>query len=320
MASTTPNSGTGVVTPQKGPILVIGATGNQGGHVARALLGDGWTVHALTRNAESPKAQVLKSQGAHLVTGDMADVPALTKAIKEVTGIFSVQNFWDLGLKEEIRLGSHVIQAAIDAGNQPHIVYSSGLGAERRQNVAAIDGKAILEEKLRNSGLPFTILRPGLFMDDFLGASLPFARPIQKLLDAHRPLVGRLFLATLQAVMPKDSRIPLTTLQDVGRMAAWALATPEESQGKTYGVIGSSETAETLCVLWAKVTGQSVPRIPGLKFGLHLVHPKMSVLLKWLGNHDTPVIQEPFRMQTYPSWLQCTTTTSNGKAPRNTDY
>ena len=238
MASTTPNSGTGIVIPQKGPILVIAATGNQGGQVARALLGDGWTVHALTRNAQSPKAQVLKNQGAHLVTGDMADVPALTKAIKEVTGIFSVQNFWDLGLKEEVGLGSNVIQAALNARNHPHIVYSSGLGAEQRQNVAAIDGKAILEEKLRNSGLPFTILRPGLFMDDFLGASLPLARPIQKLLDAHRPLVGRLFLATLRAVMPKNSRIPLTALQDVGRVAAWALGNPEESQGQVFEVIG----------------------------------------------------------------------------------
>ena len=303
MASTTPNSGTGVVTPQKGPILVIGATGNQGGHVARALLDERWAVRALTRNAESPKAQVLKSQGAHLVTGDMADVPALTKAIKEVTAIFSVQNFWDLGLKEEIRLGSHVIQAAIHAGNHPHIVYSSGLGAEKHQNVAAIDGKAILEEKLRNSGLPFTTLRPGLFMDDFRGASLPFARPIQKLLDGHRPLVGRLFLATLQAVMPKDSRIPLTTLQDVGRMAAWALATPEESQGKTYGVIGSSETADALCTLWTEVTGQPIPRIPGLKLVIRIGHHQMSALLTWLSYHARLITEAPLECHTYEQWL-----------------
>lgn len=303
MASTTPNSGTGVVTHQKGPILVIGATGNQGRHVARALLDDGWAVHALTRNAESPKAQTLKTQGAHLVTGDMADVPALTNVIKEVAGVFSVQNFWDLGLKEEIRLGSHVIQAAIHAGNHPHIVYSSGLGAEKRQNVAAIDGKAILEEKLRKSGLPFTILRPGLFMDDFLGASLPFARPIQKLLDAYRPLIGRWFLATLRAVMPKDSRIPLTTLRDVGRMAAWALGNPEESQGKTYGVIGSNENAESLCALWTDVTEQAIPHVPGLRMGIRIGHPKMAELLEWLSRHAYSMENCPLPLTTYRNWL-----------------
>ena len=292
------------MTTQRGPILVIGATGNQGGHVARALLDEGWTVHAFTRNADSWEAQALKAQSAHLVTGDMADLPALTKAIKEVTGVFSVQNFWDLGLKEEVRLGSNVIQAAINAGNQPHIVYSSGLGAEQRQNVAAIDGKALLEEKLRHSGLPFTILRPGLFMDDFRGASLPFARPIQKLLDGHRSLVGRLFLATLRAVMPKDSRIPLTTLSDVGRMAAWALENPEESQGQVYEVIGSSETAETLCALWTQGTGQTIPRIPGLKLGIRIGHPKMAALLEWLSCHAQLITKAPLECHTYVQWLK----------------
>ncbi len=288
--------------PQRGPILVIGATGNQGGHVARALLDKGWTVRAFTRNADTSKAQALKAHGAHLVTGDMADVPALTQAIKEVTGVFSVQNFWDLRLKEEVRLGSNVIQAAINAGNQPHIVYSSGLGAEQRQNVAAIDGKAILEEKLRHSGLPFTILRPGLFMDDFRGASLPFARPIQKLLDGHRLLVGRLFLATLRAVVPKESQIPLTTLSDVGRMATWAFVNPEESQGQVYEVIGSSETAETLCALWTEVTGQAIPRIPGLKLGIRIGHPKMASLLDWL-SRESSVENCPFHLNTYRNWL-----------------
>jgi len=260
-------------------------------------------VHALTRNAESPKAQALNTQGIHLVTGDMADIAALTEAIKDVTGVFSVQNFWDLGLKEEVRLGSHVIQAAIDAGNQPHIVYSSGLGAEKRQNVMAIDGKAILEENLRSSGLTFTILRPGLFMDDFLGASLPFARPVQNLLGGHRPLVGRLFLATLSAVVPKNSRIPVTTLRDVGRMAAWAFGNPEESQGKAYEVIGSSETAETLCALWAEVTRQAIPSIPGLKLGIRLGHRRMAELLEWLSRHDYSMENCPLPLTTYRNWL-----------------
>ncbi|MDA8204880.1 MAG: NmrA family NAD(P)-binding protein, partial [Thermaerobacter sp.] len=214
-----------------------------------------------------------------------------------------VQNFWDLGLKEEIRLGSHVIQAAIHAGNHPHIVYSSGLGAEKHQNVAAIDGKAILEEKLRNSGLPFTILRPGLFMDDFLGASLPFARPIQKLLDAHRPLVGRLFLATLQAVMPKDSRIPLTTLRDVGRVAAWALGNPEESKGQVFEVIGSLETGDALSELWTRTIKQSIPYVPLLAVGLRLAHRRMATLLEWLGQRQFTISNAPVPLQTYEEWL-----------------
>ena len=217
----------------KGIIAVIGATGNQGGEVMRALLRSGWHGRALTRNAEGPLAQALKNPGVHVVTANMNTMSTLTKVFKDVSGIFSVQNFWDLGIKEEVRLGTHVIRAALDAGT-PYIVYSSGIGADRQRNVAAIDGKAILEERLRSSRLPFTILRPGLFMDDFLGASLPFAKPIQALLNSRRPLVGRLFLATLRAAMPPNSTIPLTTLNDVARFAVWAFDHPVVSPGQTY--------------------------------------------------------------------------------------
>ncbi len=93
-----------------------------------------------------------------------------------------------------------------------------------------------MDEKLRSLQLPFTILRLGISMDDFLGASLPFARPLQKSLEAHPALVGWLFLATSRAVTSRDSRIPLTTLRDVGRMAVWAFANLEEAQGKAYEV------------------------------------------------------------------------------------
>lgn len=287
----------------KGPVLVIGATGNQGGEVARALLDAGWTVHAFTRNAPSPKAQALKTQGAVLVQGDLSDLTALKAAMQTCAGVFSVQNFWDLGLDEEVRLGSNVIQAAKEAGTRPHVVYSSGLGAEQRQNVAAIDGKAIIEEKLRDAKLPSTVLRPGLFMDDFQGASLPFARSIQRALENHRALVGRVFLAILRALVPKDNLIPLTTLHDVGRMALWAFDHPAMSQGQVYHVVGSVETAETLCILWEQVMKQSIPRIPAWKWGLQIMHPKMAALLAWLGQHQAHVCEEPLVLQTYQEWL-----------------
>ncbi|NMP23502.1 NmrA/HSCARG family protein [Sulfobacillus harzensis] len=289
----------------KGPILVIGATGNQGGHVARALLDAGWAVHAFTRNPASPKAQILKDKGAILVQGNLSDLNSLKAAIRNVTGIFSVQNFWDLGLREEVRLGSNVIEAAKEVGNNPHIVYSSGLGAERRQNVAAIDGKAMLEEKVRQSGLPFAILRPGLFMDDFRGASLPFPRPIQRVLRNHRPLVGRLFLATLRAVA-RNSPIPLTTLNDVGRMAAWVFENPGNYQRRAYHVVGSLETGDTLCILWEQTRNQSIPHIPALTFGLRVAHPQMAVLLTWLPQHRFTISDQPLTLKTYREWLSVT--------------
>ena len=284
------------------PIAVLGATGNQGGHVAQALLEAGWRVRAITRHPESQRAKALASYGAELIQADMGEVDTLIHAFDGAHGIFSVQNFWDLGMQEEVRLGTNVIDAAKAVGT-PHVVYSSGLGAEQLHRVVAIDGKAIIEQRLRQSGLPFTILRPGLFMDDFRGASLPFARPIQRMLRHHHPLVGRVFLATLRDTIPSDSLIPLTTLQDVGRMAAWAFHDPDVTQGHAYGIVGSAETAETLCNLWNTFMGPRIPDVPGLRLGLRLFHRKMAVLLDWLGQHETAVTKQPLELQTYAEWL-----------------
>lgn len=58
-------------------ILVIGATGNQGGGVARELLNNGHKIKALTRNTSSSSSEKLKKMGAELVEGDLANVSSI---------------------------------------------------------------------------------------------------------------------------------------------------------------------------------------------------------------------------------------------------
>ena len=284
------------------PIAVLGATGNQGGHVARALLEAGWPVRAITRHPESPRAKALASYGAEIIQADMGEVDTLIRAFEGVHGVFSVQNFWELGLREEVRLGTNVIEAAQAVGN-PHVVYSSGLGAETVQGITAIDGKALLEERLRQSGLPFTILRPGLFMDDFLGASLPFARPVQRLLRHYRPLVGQLFLATLREVVSRGGTIPLTSVADVGRVSAWAWDSIPRSLFQVYPLVGSLEDAELICNQWENITGHRVPRIPALAPGTRIFHPKIAHLLEWLSCQPTEITTYPFHLLSLGDWL-----------------
>ncbi len=75
-------------------ILVTGATGQQGGAVARHLLNQpGFTVRALTRNPAKPAARSLAQQGAELVQGDLEDLASVQRALKDAYGVFSVQNF-----------------------------------------------------------------------------------------------------------------------------------------------------------------------------------------------------------------------------------
>ena len=259
-------------------------------------------MRAITRYPESPPAKALASYGAELIQADMGDVNTLIRAFEGAGGIFSVQNFWDLGLSEEVRLGTNVIEAAQRVGN-PHVVYSSGLGVERRQGVAAIDGKAILEERLRQSRLPFTIIRPALFMDDFLGASLPFAWPVRAALGRRRQLVGRLFLATLRAVAPVPSTVPITTLKDVGRVAAWAWADKVISNKGCYDLVGDCQPASNLCREWETFTGKHVPFVPGIKLATRIFHRRMADLLDWLRTYHCVTTSSPFALTSFAEWL-----------------
>ncbi len=91
-------------------IAVTGATGQQGGAVARKLLADGWQVRALTRDVNKPAVQELKALGAEIVAGDLDNRAELEAAFKGAYGVFSVQNFWlpNVGFEGEIQQGKAV--------------------------------------------------------------------------------------------------------------------------------------------------------------------------------------------------------------------
>ena len=73
----------------KRSVLVTGATGQQGGAVARALLSRGHRVKALTRKPDSDAARQLMSAGADLVTGDLGETASVLKAASGVGTMYS---------------------------------------------------------------------------------------------------------------------------------------------------------------------------------------------------------------------------------------
>lgn len=76
-------------------VVVTGATGTQGGSVARRFLSEGFRVRGLTRNPGSPASQHLSSLGVEMVRADLFDVESLKAAFKGANVIFSVTNYWD---------------------------------------------------------------------------------------------------------------------------------------------------------------------------------------------------------------------------------
>ena len=128
-------------------IVVTGATGRQGGAVARHLLAEGWRVRGVTRSPDSNNARGLAALGVEVVRADMADPDAMRDACAGTHGVFSVQNPMISGEEGELAQGRNVVDAATDAGVS-HLVY--GRPAPARQAPVSRPGTS----RLRSPSMP----------------------------------------------------------------------------------------------------------------------------------------------------------------------
>lgn len=223
-------------------IAVTGATGQQGGAVARKLLADGWKVRALTRDENKPAAQALAQAGAELVAGDMDSRSDLDAAFQGAYGVFSVQNFWlpNVGYEGEIRQGKNVADAAKAAGVQ-HLVYSSVGAAHRGMGQKHFESKWIIEQYIQDLNIPYTILRPAAFFENF---------------NWERPAISNGTFNAL-GLRPEKER-QLIAVEDIAVFAALAFENPSEYLGKTIELAGDALTESQIADTFAKVIGRPV--------------------------------------------------------------
>ena len=223
-------------------IAVTGATGQQGGAVARKLLADGWKVRALTRDVNKPAAQELKALGAEILSGDLDDRAQLDAAFQGAYGVFSVQNFWlpNVGFEGEIRQGKHVVEAAKDTGVE-HLIYSSVGAAHRGLGQKHFESKWIVEQYIHSLNLPYTILRPAAFFENFNWERAA-------ILNGTFNAIG---------LRPEKER-QLIAVEDIGVFTALAFANPNQYVGKTIELAGDALTESQLADTFAKVIGRPV--------------------------------------------------------------
>src|SRR6478609_1664411 len=153
----------------KKKVLVLGATGSQGGAVARHLISRGHAVRAFTRDSTSAKAKALKEIGAEIFVGDFESKADLESAMHSCDTVFSMQNFWEagVGLEGEQRQASNIIQACLTL-NISHVIQSSIAGCETAQDVPHIYSKKLIENKFRTCGLNYTFIRTIFFMNNII--------------------------------------------------------------------------------------------------------------------------------------------------------
>jgi len=224
----------------------MGATGRQGGAVARRLLDGGWRVRALTRSPASPAAQALAVAGAEVVQADMGDRASLDGALAGVHGVYSVQNPVISGIEAEVQQGRNVAEAARRAHVQ-HVVYGSAGTGAADTGVGSWDSKLEIEAHMRALDLPLTVLRPMAFME--LMTDKAFYPPL-----------------STWHVMPKllggETLVPWTAVEDLAAVAATAFAERERFVGRDLPLAADLRSIDECREIHRDVIGHGPRRFP----------------------------------------------------------
>ena len=220
-------------------IAIVGATGAQGGGLARAILEDpqgGFRVRAITRHVDSDKARALAAAGAELVAADLDDEASLERALTGADGAFFVTNYWEHFSPEKEHQQARNMAQAAKAAHVKHIVWSTLEDTRERvpltddrmptlmehYKVPHFDAKG--ESDVLFEGLPTTWLRTSFYWDNLIHFGMgPKPGPD----------------GTLQFVLPMDdAKMPGIASEDIGRSAYGIFRAGDQFIGKHIAIAG----------------------------------------------------------------------------------
>ncbi|XP_011889769.1 PREDICTED: putative nmrA-like family domain-containing protein ENSP00000305954 [Cercocebus atys] len=230
-------------------ITVFGATGAQGGSVARAILeSKKFAVRAVTRDVTRPNALELQRLGAEVVKGDLNDKASVDSALKGAYGAFLVTNFWDaLNKDKEVFQGKLVADTAKHLGLK-HVVYSGLENVKRltdgKLQVPHFDSKGEVEEYFWSIGIPMTSVRVAAYFENFLTAW----RPVKASDGDYYTL------AVPMGDVPMDG----ISVADIGAVVSNIFNSPEEFLGKAVGLSAEALTVQQYADVLSKVLGKKV--------------------------------------------------------------
>lgn len=222
-------------------IAVTGATGAQGGATARALLAAGLRVRALTRTPAALPAEALRRLGADVRYADFDDRPSLDAALAGVDSLFAVTTPFGTDTATEVRQGRALLDAAA-AARVGHIVFTSAAHADRGTGIPHYDSKDEIERHLRTTGVPWTVIAPAAFMDNFAsGWTLEGLRE-----------------NTFAWPMPADRPLTLIPADDIGAFAALVLQHRSAFTGRRVDIASDELTAPQIAAALSAATGRPV--------------------------------------------------------------
>ncbi|MEQ5844292.1 MULTISPECIES: NmrA/HSCARG family protein [Paraburkholderia] len=224
-------------------ILVFGATGQQGGSVATALLKAGWPVRALVRNPASSKSVALRNAGVELVEGTFAHTDVIRAAMNGVHGVFSVQPSSPGGAvsdEDEMCFGATIADLSVETGVK-HLVYTStNAVGDELTGMGHLDSKARIEAHIGALPITATIIRPATFMELLV-------MPGFGLDEGHFNFFAKL-----------DQLIQLLAVEDIGKFVTAIFADPVRFGGKTLEIASDTVTGRDLEALFTEAAGRPI--------------------------------------------------------------
>jgi uncharacterized protein YbjT (DUF2867 family) len=241
-------------------IAVIGATGAQGGGLARAILDDparDFAVRAITRDVGSEKGRVLASRGAEVVAADVDDPASIERAFKGCHGAYCVTFFWaHLSADREVAEAGAMAKAAKAAGVR-HVIWSTLEDTRKwvplddarmptlqgKYKVPHFDGKASADCLFTEAGAPTTFLVTSFYWENFICFGMgPKPGPD-----------GRLALTLPMA----DKKLPGIAAEDIGKCAL-QIFKRQELVGKRVGIAGEMLTGGEMAAAFTRALGKEV--------------------------------------------------------------
>lgn len=256
-------------------VLVTGATGKQGGHVVRELIARGHSIRALTRKPESPAAVALAERGVTIVPGDFEDQKSLERAARGVDTVFAMATPFESGEQAETREGINIVRAAAAVG-VAHLVYSSVAGADRATGIPHFDSKFEVEKELRRSGVPFTIIAPVFFMENFLADWM--AASIAK--------------GSIAMALPATRRLQQIALSDIAQFTALVIERRESFLGKRIDIASDEVTGATAAAAISEAAGRHIGYTALPIDAVRQMNEDQALMLEWFDHvgYDADIV------------------------------
>lgn len=222
-------------------VLVVGATGRQGGAVTETLLDRGYRVRALVRSTQSPLARRLAERGVGLRQGDLDDEASIVSAARGADAAFGMTTPFQAGVEAEARQGINLVQALRRAGIE-HFVYSSVAGADRATDIPHFESKFQVERRASELGIPHTVVAPVTFFEN---VSSPWQIPMLR-------------QGVVAAGFPPDLGVQHVAIADIASFTALVLENPARFDGRRIEIASEAISGRRQAEILAKVTGRDM--------------------------------------------------------------